>query len=377
METKSIVSIIKCAEYKEEAVYLAVKDSLKLLGGIENYIKPGERVLIKPNLLSEAAPDKHVTTHPLVVEAVVRLVQEAGAFPIIGDSPGMASFKKVARMAGIEAVAKRTNAQMADFKKSVLINGKGKTFKNIEVAEEAVKCDKIINLPKLKTHVQMAMTLGIKNMFGCVIGKRKAQWHLMAGKNRDYFATMITELFESVKPTLTIMDGIIAMHKDGPQSGEPYPMGLIYASNDTVALDSTITYQLGLSYDKMPILKTAIKKGLGESSIDKIYFPRIHPDEVLKKDFVVPMLSDTEMGPKFLRPYFRKKLIPQPITNYSICTLCNKCIEVCPPKIISTINKKIAINYDGCIHCFCCVEICPAGAMKVHRSYLSRILSRI
>lgn len=375
MENKSVVSITRCAEYKTDAVYLAVKDSLKSLGGIENYIKPCEKVLIKPNLLSEASPDKHVTTHPAVVEAVVRLVQEAGAQPIIGDSPGMASFIKAARAAGIEDVAKRTNAKLADFKKSVTINEKDRIFKNLEIAEDVINCDKIINLPKLKTHVQMTMTLGIKNMFGCIVGKRKSQWHLMAGKDRNYFATMIVELFESVKPTLTIMDGIAAMHKDGPQNGEPYPMGLIYASSDTVALDSAITYQVGLSFDKTPILAVAIKKGLGESNLEKIHFPQIHPDEVLKKDFIVPVLADLEIGPKFLRPYLKKKLVPKPVTNHSICTLCNKCIEVCPPEVIGKVNGKIAINYDGCIHCFCCVEICPDGAMTVHRSYLSRLVS--
>lgn len=377
MENKSIVSIKRCAEYNTDAVYLAVKDSLKPLGGIENYIKHGDKVLIKPNLLSEANPDKHVTTHPTVVEAVVKLVQEAGALPIIGDSPGMASFIKAARAAGIEDVAKRTNAKLADFKKSVTVEGKDKIFKNLEIAEEVINCDKIINLPKLKTHVQMTMTLGIKNMFGCIIGKRKSQWHLMAGKDRNYFATMIVELFESVKPTLTIMDGITAMHKDGPQNGEPYPMGLIYASNDTVALDSAVTHQVGLSFDKTPILAVAIKKGLGESNLEKIHFPLIHPNDVLKKDFVAPVLIDLEIGPKFLRPYLRKRLVPKPITEHSICTLCNKCIEVCPPKVIDTINKKIIINYDGCIHCFCCVEICPEGAMTMHRSYLSRLLSKM
>lgn len=377
MENKSIVSIIRCTEYKADVVYLAVKESLKFLGGIENYIKPGEKILIKPNLLSGAIPDKHVTTHPTVVEAVVRLVQEAGALPIIGDSPGMASFIKAARASGIEDVAKRTNAKLADFKKSVTVEGKDKIFKNLEIAEDVINCDKIINLPKLKTHVQMTMTLGIKNMFGCIIGRKKSQWHLMAGKDRNYFATMIVELFESVKPTLTIVDGIVAMHKDGPQNGEPYPMGLIYASNDTVAIDSVITHQVGLSFDKTPILSVAIKKGLGESNLEKIYFPQIHPDEVLKRDFVAPVLVDLEIGPKFLRPFLRKRLIPKPVTEYSICTLCNKCIEVCPPNVIDTVNKKITINYDKCIHCFCCIEICPEGAMTMHRSNLSQLLSKL
>lgn len=372
---KPTVSIARCKEYDYELVRTSIELALKPMGGIENYVKPGERVLVKPNLISDSPPEKLATTNPTVVEAVVNLVKEAGATPIIGDSPGLASFRKAAKAAGIEEVARSTGAQLAEFKNSIPLNN-GHIFKHIEVAEEVKGCDKIINLPKLKTHIQMAVTLGVKNMFGCVIGRRKSMWHLMAGRDRRYFATMMVELYRAVKPTLTIMDGIIAMHKEGPQNGEPYPMGLVYVSNDAVAMDSAITHQIGLPIEKNPILAAAIEKRAGETELEKISFPEMHPLDVVAKDFVVPDLSDLEIGPKILRQYLRDWLVPKPITLHQKCTLCRKCIGVCPPDVIEVVDNKITINYEKCIRCFCCVEICPEAAMTVHHSLASKMLQR-
>ncbi len=372
-----VVSIVECRDYDEGKVLGAVKKALEPFGGMSGIVSPGEKVLIKPNLLCDAAPDRHVTTHPSVVLAVARLVKEAGAEPIIGDSPGLASFSKAAKAAGMEDAAARAGARLATFKNSVRIDLDGAAFKEIEVAEEAYSCDKIINVAKLKTHVQMSLTLGIKNMFGCVVGKRKSQWHLMAGKDRFYFAKMIVDIFSAVRPDITIMDGITAMHKDGPQNGEPYQMGLVFASRDTVALDAAITRMVGLPVDKNPVLSVAIDRGLGVSDIGDMVFPFLHPSMTAQKNFVIPGQAELEIGPGFLRPYLRRMAVPKPVTEHSICTLCNKCKEVCPPKIISTVNEKIVIDYDNCIHCFCCVEICPEGAMRLHRSFLSKVISRM
>lgn len=373
---KPVVSIVRCKEYNYELVHSSMEQALKPMGGMENYVKPGDRVLIKPNLFSDSKPEKLVTTNPTVIEAVINLVKKAGAIPIIGDSPGLTSFRRVAKVAGVEDVAKSTRAQLAEFKNSVPINN-GQIFKNIEVAEEVKDCDKIINLPKLKTHIQMAVTLGIKNMFGCVVGRRKSQWHLMAGMDRKYFATMMVELYQVIKPTLTIMDGIIAMHKEGPQNGEPYPLGLIYVTNDAVALDSAITRQIGLPFEKNPILAVAIEKRAGEADLEKISFPEIYPLEVTAEEFVVPDLSDLEIGPKLFRTYLRDWVVPKPVTLHSKCTLCNRCVGVCPPNIIEVMDNKIKINYEKCIRCFCCVEICPEGAMTVYHSLASKIMSKL
>ncbi|MBI5562814.1 MAG: DUF362 domain-containing protein [Deltaproteobacteria bacterium] len=378
MSVQPVVSIVKCKDYDEGRVYGAVVEALEPLGGMNGFVSPEDRVLIKPNLLCDSPPERHVTTHPSVVTAVARLVKEAGGRPVIGDSPGLAPFHKAAKTAGFEEAAARAGAELAPFKNSVSVTlPPGATFKEIEVASEVVEADKVINLPKLKTHVQMSLTLGIKNMFGCVIGKRKSQWHLMAGKDRVYFARMIVDIFSAVTPALTIMDGVTAMHRDGPQNGEPYPMGLVFAANDAVALDAAITWMVGLTPDKNPVLAAAIDRGLGCGDMTDIWFPGIHPKDAQQKGFVIPGQTELEIGPGFLRPYLRRHLVPKPVTDHNRCTLCNKCKAVCPPGVITTANERIAINYDNCIHCFCCVEICPEGAMELHRSFLSKVVSKM
>ena len=171
---KPNVVITKCNDYINEEVYRKIKDSVDLLGGIGAFVKKGERILLKPNLLSAKPPEAAITTHPAVVRAAIQLVKEAAGIPIVGDSPGIGSAAKVAQRCGIMAVAKELNVEVVDFATSITIdNPAGKTFKRLEIAKEAIEVDGIINLPKLKTHTQMFLTLGVKNMFGCVVGARK------------------------------------------------------------------------------------------------------------------------------------------------------------------------------------------------------------
>src|SRR3990167_2022351 len=259
------VSAVKTGQYNYAEVYDGVKKSVALLGGIDKFVKKGSRVLIKPNLLASKSPDDSVTTHPLFVKAVVNLVKDAGGIPYIGDSPSLLSLKNVIKKTGMEDVATETGAQILEFSESVTIkrgmeisspsplnsppnkggemrNGiiGGNIFKSLEIAKELKEVDAIINLPKLKTHVQMYLTLGVKNLFGCIIGKRKAQWHLKAGVNNIYFAKMLVELYEYIKPSLTIVDGIRGMEGDGPSGGQPRDIGLIFAGADAVAVDTMI-----------------------------------------------------------------------------------------------------------------------------------------
>ena len=105
------VSIVKCEDYSQDKVYSALKRSIDLIGGIDKYIKPGMKVLLKCNLLMKKKPEQAATTHPEVVAALGRLVKEAGAHPIIGDSPGglynVSALRGVYRACGMEDIAIR------------------------------------------------------------------------------------------------------------------------------------------------------------------------------------------------------------------------------------------------------------------------------
>jgi uncharacterized protein (DUF362 family) len=191
------VSIVKCHDYSYEDVYSSVKHSVDLLGGIGAYVKTGQRVLLKPNLLSGKHQDMAITTHPAIVKAVIMLVREAGGRPFIGDSPAAFPFAKegidkIAEITGMKEVADEMGVDIIDLDEAMTVRGPdGGTFKEYEISKVAINSDLVINLPKLKTHSQMVLTSAVKNLFGCVPGTRKVQWHYKAGVDRIYFARML------------------------------------------------------------------------------------------------------------------------------------------------------------------------------------------
>src|SRR3990172_5856481 len=216
---KSSVSIVKVHSYNEEEVWIGLRKSIDLIGGIKNFVKNGDRVLLKPNLLYGKPPEKAVTTHPSIVRGMVEIVREAGGVPSIGDSPGMESLGKAAEKSGIKRVADETGCPLVEFNHPVLPKkGTDQFFKQLEIDRSVLEADVIINLPKWKTHGQMLLTLGVKNLFGCIPGPRKALWHLKAGQDQKLFARMLIDVYLTVRPALTILDGIVGMDGNGPGS---------------------------------------------------------------------------------------------------------------------------------------------------------------
>src|SRR5512135_2947844 len=209
-------------------------------------IKQGSRVVIKPNLLAPARPDRAMVTHPLVVKAVAEYAIKKGGRVQISDSQAMGSFERVLNESGLREALKDLDVEFREFKESVGIDV-GVPFRKIAIARDALEADLLINLPKLKTHTQMRMTLGVKNLFGCIVGLRKPEWHFRTGVNRELFASLLVKIAKAVSPALTILDGILAMEGEGPgKSGTPRELGIIAGSNDANALDITICKVLGI-----------------------------------------------------------------------------------------------------------------------------------
>src|SRR5512136_114106 len=99
---KSSVSIVRCENYDEQKVLIALRESINLIGGIQTFVKKGSRVLLKPNLLYGKSPEKAVTTHPSILKGTIQLVREAGGIPFIGDSPAVGSLTRAAEKSGIK-----------------------------------------------------------------------------------------------------------------------------------------------------------------------------------------------------------------------------------------------------------------------------------
>src|SRR4030043_1745884 len=312
------VSIVKCQSYDENEVLKTRRRSIDLIGGIGSFVKKGDRVLLKPNLLYGKRPEKAVTTHPSIVKGLIQMVREEGGFPFLGDSPGLGSALRVSEKSGIKRVADAMDCPIVEFNRPVLPpERKGRIFKNIEIDQAIFEADVIINLPKWKTHAQMLLTLGVKNLFGCVPGPRKALWHLKAGDDRKIFAQVLFDIYQVIHPSLTILDGIVGMEGNGPNSGRPIPIGLILASGDPLNLAQIVCDLVGISRKSLLTNRVAIEQGMGKETIE-VLGEKVK--DVKISNFQFPTLSQPDWGlPGFLKNALKNAFTSKPVIDEEVC----------------------------------------------------------
>lgn len=371
------VFLQRCDHYEYGQVRAAVLSLLEPSGGIGTFVKPGERVLLKPNMLSAKYPEQAVTTHPILVQVVAELVREAGGLARIGDSPGIGGFQRVADKSGIARAAAESGAELVEFAAAIDLPGSG-TFKRISVAKPYWEADKVINLPKLKTHEMMTMTCAVKNLFGAVVGAEKAGWHLKAGASREQFARLLLEIYLLKKPVLNIVDAIVAMEGNGPGSGDPIKVGALIAGVNPVAVDVLAARLAGIPQDLLHVEHEALKMGLAGSTMDEIEVGGEGLDSFPMHPFTLPGGLDVQFGlPKFLSTILKHQLTSFPIADRELCVLCGICRDACPPGAIEIKNSALSVDQERCIRCWCCRELCPHDAMKVQRSVVLKIVSAL
>ncbi len=300
MTNSNKVSLVKCTNYSKDDIRGAIDRTFAFFGGIENIVKKGSKVLLKPNFLKESSPRKCVITHPVVIEVVAEMVLEAGATPIIGDSPAFGSVAKVARRIGLDRVAEKLGIDIIELDKprKVSINCGGKEF-SLTVSSRALDIDAIINIPKLKVHAQVLFTAGVKNLYGCVSGKQKAWRHFKAKNDLEWYADMLIANYQLVKPIFTIVDGVMAMEERGPTGGRPKDVSLLIGGIDVIAVDRVITEVLSVNPEDVPILRAAKRLGIGVQDLSKIEIAGEDMPSVIVHDFIFP--EQSTIGFDFIR----------------------------------------------------------------------------
>jgi ferredoxin len=281
---------------------------------------------------------------------------------------------RAAEKAGIRKVAEETNCPLVELDRPVLPEERqGKYFKQLEIDRTARDADVVINLPKWKTHGMMVLTLGVKNMFGCVSGPRKALWHLKAGEDRKLFARMLVDVCQVVRPSLTVLDGVVGMEGNGPGSGTPVHLGLIMASRDAFNLDQVVCDLLRISRKSLPTNQVAMEEGITGDGPEVVGVP---VDQVKIHRFELPPLCGLTWGlPLLMRVGLKSALTSKPILNEALCVGCDRCVEICPPKALSSEGKRLAFDYGKCIRCFCCQEVCPEGAISIKPGWALKLAS--
>ncbi len=374
METpkqKPRVSIAKCDAYEPDMVKNAITASLDNLGGISEFVKPGERVFVKINLLMASKPEDAVTTHPTVINAVVRILEGAGCKVIVGDSPGGPSTKgrleRAYRKSGIIQALEGTNAELYMGLEGVRFSyPDGKLIKSFEILKVFGEVDKIITLPKLKTHMLTGFTGATKICYGFVPGMAKATYHSTL-PDPDDFSDMLLDLTQLINPTLSIMDGVIGMEGKGPSGGEPKKVGVIIASQSPAALDIVAANMVGLDPKNLPILRNAIQRKMTPAKVDDIIIMG-EPIGSFSEIKFEPAVRKKKRGmriPRPLRRFLVKRYMNKPVPHPERCIGCGDCMRACPRECIQMIDKLAVMDYEKCIRCFCCHELCPERAIDI------------
>lgn len=369
----SKVSIVKCKDYDRDNVEAAVFHLVDLLGGMGNFIKKGDTVLIKPNLLSARLPEEAVCTHPEIVRAAIRLVKKAGGKPIVGDSPGTffgaEAIDEVYEKTGMRKVAQEENVELVRFDKLRRING-------YPIAGCALEASFVLSLPKLKTHAFTVMTGAVKNTFGLVPGLFKVQCHKNK-PNPKHFAKIVVDVYEIIRPGLSIMDGIVAMEGEGPAAGTPSNLGILLASSDGVSMDAVMSDIVGVSPYKDIIVNEARRRGIGEADINKIEILGEEIDAVRVKKFRLPQTSNAiGVLPDFLMNMVSGLLNFRPVIDENLCKKCGICRDSCSAEAITINESESVINNKLCMRCFCCYEVCPYKAVYIKKNFITKLFWR-
>jgi uncharacterized protein (DUF362 family)/Pyruvate/2-oxoacid:ferredoxin oxidoreductase delta subunit len=371
---KPCVAIQKCPDYKRDEVFEAIHHILELLGGIGRFVEKGQTVLLKPNMLSAKEPERGITTHPMVLEAMIREVRSVKAEVWIGDSPSGAikGIKRYYENTGYRELADRMDVRLVNFEAEGTVVRQTEKRK-YHLAKSIFEVDVIINLPKFKTHGFTLYTGAIKNVFGTLPGLQKANLHKRFPHPKN-FSSILVDLYSLVKPTLHVMDGILGMEGNGPATGDRRQTGLLLGSEDGVALDAVASHLMGFGESEIDAIRLAGDRGLGENRLEKIQILGAELKDVKFHDFSLPSNRLIRLIPAFIIRWMGRLIWVRPYADLEKCTGCAICEKSCPVKAIQMVEGSPVTDYRKCINCLCCNESCPEEAIIQQLSWLSKRL---
>ena len=255
-------------------------------GRMQDAVRPGDKVLLKPNLLLKDLAGSCVNTNPLFVKAVANIVKDAGGLPFVGDSPAFGTARQVAAGCGLLRLLEKEGVPVVSLKRN------RRYGRNVRITRSIDDFDSIINLPKLKAHGQMLFTGAVKNLYGMVSGKVKAWRHLTARSSREKFSLMLLGICEQVRPCFTLVDAIDIMEKTGPRNGVLKNAGLIFAGINCISIDRVICEVFSVDAQKVPLLYAARKYGFAGGRLSDIQIAGVPVSRVRRDDCIFPTVLD-------------------------------------------------------------------------------------
>ena len=253
------------------------ENTQKALANIDLSPAKNKRVLLKPNIGRDVAPEKGITTHPQVVAAAIDAFREAGAEVAVGESPiSGVTMADAFEHSGITAIAKERDCPLIDMDVRKYVNfdvPEGVVINSLKVCREVAEYDIVVSIPVMKTHMHTGVTLSVKNMKGCLWRRSKVDLHMLPeaeGRDDKPLDIAIADMASVLRPGLSIIDGTIGMEGLGPSAGSPKPLGVVVVGVDAFAADSLACEIMGISAENIPHLRMGAQRKYGLIDIDSI-----------------------------------------------------------------------------------------------------------
>lgn len=275
------VALLPCPGYDHASLLDSVAQCCQAAGLV---VRPGDTILVKPNLVSSRRAGLSCT-HPALVRAVCLYLLDHQVQVQVGDSPSFGSAGQVAKAAGLTTALSDLPVPIVSL--GAPVRRKLACGISVGISRTALDADRIFNLPKFKAHGQMFVTAAVKNLFGCVSGVSKAMAHMRHGQG-DRLAELINDLPPHLPPVDSVVDAITAMQTTGPTRGVPCDLGLLGASGSVLALDTALYSLLGFVPGQVPLWRVARGKGLPGTRAEDVVYPLTRPEDIHLPPFATP-----------------------------------------------------------------------------------------
>ena len=283
------VAIVRCESYQPEVLRRSLLEGLDLLGGIDALLHPAQHILLKPNLFAAASPERALTTHPALVRTLCMLLQERGTKASLGDNPVFGFTSLTYRRTGISEALRGTSCRLVDLRRTVPHSvPRGRLLRTVPLPRDISRYDRIVSIPKLKTHQLMGLTGAVKNSYGLVHGRGiRKRFHLLYPDPYD-FARMLLDVNDSVDPDLFIVDAVTASDGNGPRWGSPRQVNHLVLGTDAVAVDCVLSKIVGIPLRRIWTLHAAVQERHWEEPFPNIAVLGVPIEEALCRNFVPP-----------------------------------------------------------------------------------------
>jgi len=343
--------------------------ALVRIGGMARFVRPGARVLIKPNFVG---PFRKAATSFDVLEALVGEVRAAGGAPFMAESSGFEfNTEATFRVLGAYELAAKLNVELLnlDDHPYTPVRAARAYVSRFLVSEPVLRADCIINVPRLKGHSLTGLTFGMKNVLGCVARETRRKIHA-TGLNRG-----IVELNKIIRSDLCVVDALTYMNR--AVFDEERPLGAIVAGGDVVATDIACCRILGIDYRRVSHIELAARES-GQNALPEIVGKLPHIEHPGLKTGILTALHRAGIWGIYAADWLYsaasgKTIIPsfhfyagvRPRINRKRCNGCGECERVCPASAIDTAARKIDAGKCMYVRCLRCVEACPQNAISV------------